>query len=539
MLALLTGVLLLALLALLRLFLLTVSHQSVGAPASVPSGTVNSANLWLAGLLLLPFYLLNDLLWLWGAALGGLVFKLDGVASGIVALAPAAVGVITGAVHLRRSDPVERVSFAASFGLMSALAAIVVSPSTTSGSWGGSPVMVLFIATSMAAVGAIAAPYLVSGRVGPRLTRVVGLGAVGRFVFSLAPEVSPSAGPLGVEPVAALPVSTLPRLGRRAYIVWAILAATIAAGTVGNAVLTGVYAPEKTALAYLAAQSKGDATAMWQLATFESNGARFNQLLSREALAAMMAYDVNRQISGAKVVDIQQVDGETTAVTVSLSQHGNAGTTKFTVRKDPHTKHLLIYPSWKVVIPAATINVSRFNYAGALTVDRITINSDDSSLQLEVIPGHHQIHLAATPLFDGSLETVDATSGQASAEFRPTLSSSATSAGEAAIKTAFQQCAASHDLKPAGCPQEEFSIGDTISNVQWTVVGDPTADMQFRIGDAPNTLDVSGSFKMSVSYDWQFSDGYAGHENRDDTGPFSATLRWNGTGFDVVSFSRF
>jgi hypothetical protein len=107
------------------------------------------------------------------------------------------------------------------------------------------------------------------------------------------------------------------------------------------------------------------------------------------------------------------------------------------------------------------------------------------------------------------------------------------------MKAAFEQCVATHDLKPAGCPQEEFAIGEAISNVQWILVGDPTAGMQFRIGDGPNTLNVSGDFKMSVSYDWQFSDGYGGHQNSADSGPFSATLRWNGSGFDVVSFSRF
>jgi hypothetical protein len=70
-------------------------------------------------------------------------------------------------------------------------------------------------------------------------------------------------------------------------------------------------------------------------------------------------------------------------------------------------------------------------------------------------------------------------------------------------------------------------------------VGDPFANVKLSSGDAAETVIASGDWQMHVSYDYWWDSGRRPIERWDEdiSGNFTDTLHWNGSGFDITSYS--
>jgi hypothetical protein len=286
--------------------------------------------------------------------------------------------------------------------------------------------------------------------------------------------------------------------------------------------------------------SRDDVAAVWSTVSFEGTSITATPLLSEDALKKTLAYSANTDLKNIRISDSARQDDSNYTVTVGLTRDSHDTTMRIHVRRDNSRSNWVIYPFWKVVIPPSTIHITSFKNSGAITIDGIDSGLPDGGGAVEVIPGQHEVNLAATNIFDANTRVVDGTNDK-SVTFTATLNARAGVAINQAISGLFAQCAASQQIAPANCPNSTFALGNHQVNVHWTLVGDPTSQMQLSIADAVDTITASGQWKMHVAYDywWDFDSSYVQHWDEDVNGYFTDTLHWNGSGFDITAQSGY
>ncbi len=101
-----------------------------------------------------------------------------------------------------------------------------------------------------------------------------------------------------------------------------------------------------------------------------------------------------------------------------------------------------------------------------------------------------------------------------------------------AVRSGFQQCAVSHLLRPADCPQ---SVPSTlfVKDVSWKLDADPLAGAQTAFDARRGVLTVSGAFSMTVSYAEGGQD-----KSAQSSGRYRADLLWDGQKPLLVSIDR-
>lgn len=485
---------------------------------------------------LVPFYILNGAGLVWSAALSGVLFR-DTAWSAVVFLGPT-LGVLVGATRLRRvPDGVEQASFALSFGAVTLLISIAATPAIINGpSALHSPTTTVVVAVGFGAVAALVGPFLQSLRSVRTIAASPPLSWVVRPILAMWP--AEKAFESGVAEVGQ--TLAMPRIGRVQAIAAGGLIVLLAGGILANSQLSNRFSPEQAVLDYLDAQRRGDSDAMWLIASYESASGSGGELLSKAALTKMLDDPANKALSDIRVTDSARVDDSNYAVTVQLKRDGQDSNLSLHIRKDASRSNWLIYPAWRVVIRASRIAISSFKYAGGVTIDGFAVNMTDVSGSVEVIPGRHHAALASTDIFVGDTQIVDATT-DATVSFKATLTADASNAVNTAIGGLFVHCAAVHQLNPAGCPNSAYALGDHQTNVVWSLVGDPTANMQLAIGDLPDVITANGQWTMHLSftYWYDFDPSYVQHWTEDVNGYFTDTLHWNGSGFDITNQSGF
>ena len=97
------------------------------------------------------------------------------------------------------------------------------------------------------------------------------------------------------------------------------------------------------------------------------------------------------------------------------------------------------------------------------------------------------------------------------------------------VSKALQQCATQHLQSPPDCPQN--IIGASVTNVRWTLSGDPLANATVVFDQQSGVFTVHGSFVMSASYDWL---GIA--ENDKSFYPnYNGLLLWDGQALVLIT----
>jgi hypothetical protein len=449
-----------------------------------------------------------------------------------------AIGVLVGCTQLRRvPDLVEQASFAIGFAIATFLISIATTPAIINGpSVLPGPATAILVSLGFGAIAAFVGPYLLTLQFVRTIAASRPLSWVVRPTLAMWPPdttLAPGIAEMG-QPLS------IPRLGRVPAIAAGVLVVLLAGGFLANSQLSNQFSPERAVLDYLNAQSRGDAGAMWSTATYQSASGTAGQLLSKAALTKMLDDPVNRALSDIHVSDSARIDDSNYAITVQLKHDGQDSTVLLHVRKDASKSNWIIYPAWRIVVPASAIVITGYRFAGAVMIDGFASGITDASGSVEVLPGRHHIVLEPTDIFAGDTQIVDAATN-AVVTFKATLSSAATTAVNKAISDLFVRCASAHQVRPAGCPNYSYTLGDHQSDVAWSLIGDPTANMRLAIGNQLDTVTASGQWKMHLSYTYwyDFDASYIRHWDEDTNGYFDDTLHWNGSGFDITSQSGF
>ncbi len=101
-----------------------------------------------------------------------------------------------------------------------------------------------------------------------------------------------------------------------------------------------------------------------------------------------------------------------------------------------------------------------------------------------------------------------------------------------AVRAGFQQCAASHLLRPADCPQ---SVPSTlfVKDVTWKLDADPLGGAQTAFDARRGVLTVSGAYSMTVTFNEGGQD-----KSAQSSGRYRADLLWDGQKPLLVSIDR-
>ena len=537
-----SGVLLTALIAGVWIVLESMTQTSNQGSASGTSSTANlspaARDLGWSLLALVPFYIGNLLGIIWSAALGGDLFSASPWHP-VIYLGPVA-GALLGALQLRRRpDRTEQAAFAIAFAIGTAAIVFLTTPAIINGpSLVPSPWTAVVVALVIAAVAALAAPYLSALRPIEATASHPPVSWLAGSVLALWPRTTASA--VGYEPTSKTAALPLPRFSPIHTATGIALVAVVVTGIIGNAQLSAKFSPEGAATEYLQAVSQGDVNAVWSMVSYEGGTTTASSLLSLDALKKTLSRSANTDLSNFRVSDSARQDDSNYMVSVTVTKGEQQTTMHLHLRRDTSRSNWLIYPFWRVVIPASVVQITSFKHGGAITVDGIDSGLSDTGGTIGVIPGQHAIDLAPTDIFEGGNQLADA-SNDTTVTFSPTLNAQATEAVHNAIAGLFTQCAAAQSISPANCPNSTFALGNHQTNVRWTLIGDPTSQMQLSIADAVDTIMASGQWKMHVSYDYwyDFDPGYVQRWAEDINGYFGDTLHWNGSGFDVTSQSPY
>jgi hypothetical protein len=229
------------------------------------------------------------------------------------------------------------------------------------------------------------------------------------------------------------------------------------------------------------------------------------------------------------------------AVSVSLTWDGKARTQEFTARKDRSRVHYLFYYSWRMEVPAVTLHLTLPNQPGPILIDGNPNPALASPNVISAIMGYHQLEMAANTYYNGATQIVDAVSG-ASTSFEGKLSSTALAALGDAVKGGF--AAGCDPAKYDACFGHVYTAANPgayiyyitlpgYGDINYTryvfnVTGDVTAGMTVTIAADKDKVTASGSCTATMTVD--------GRRNYNFKGDWTATLTWNGTGFnsDVV-----
>ncbi len=134
-----------------------------------------------------------------------------------------------------------------------------------------------------------------------------------------------------------------------------------------------------------------------------------------------------------------------------------------------------------------------------------------------------QLQLTASDVAVGSISAVQGL---------PALQRPAGASDQAAkdlVSKALQQCSTQRLQSPPDCPQG--IVAADVSNVRWTLSGDPLANATVTFDQQSGVFTVHGTFAMAASYDWL---GIA--ETGSSFYPaYNALLFWDGQGFLLVT----
>jgi hypothetical protein len=528
------GIVVTALIAGAWIALESVTQANGQSPQSGVSLTPAERDLGWSLVALIPFYIGNIVCIGWSAALGGVLFSASPWHP-VIYLGPI-IGAIVGSLQLRRlPDRLEQGSYALAFALITGLIGIVTTPAITNGpsllQTGWTSVLVALVVGGSAA---LVGPYLLGWKPIDTVANGSAMTWLVRPLLALWPRegLQPSDF-IDSSPRMVIPV---PRLGRTSAIVASVLVVLVAGGVFANVQLSARFSPEAAAVEYLQAQSRGDATSVWSMVSYEGSSASSTPLLSEDALRKMLTYAANTGLSNIRVRDSARQDDSNFLVNVLFTKSGQPTSIRLHVRRDTSRSNWLLYPSWRIVIPSSAVQITSFLHAGAITVDGFPTGLSDSSGRVEVIPGQHEVDLASTDIFDADHQIADA-ANDTSVTFKATLTSQATIAVQKAISDLFTRCASGQVIAPTNCPNSSYAFGDHQSSVHWSLVGDPTSAMQLSIADQLDTITASGQWKMHLTFDYwyDFDSAYVQHWNQDVSGYFNDTLHWNGSGFDITS----
>jgi hypothetical protein len=321
-----------------------------------------------------------------------------------------------------------------------------------------------------------------------------------------------------------------------ALIAAGILLVLIAVATIVlNASLSQTYSARRAVEDYFAAQAHRNVDAMLANATFVRPEGSYADFFGRTMLTGMMQQPQNSAIDSLKVTAVQNFDGETQLVTVSMVWGGKPRTETFKVRKDPSRIHWLVYPSWRVQVPSMTLYLTLPKQAGPVTVDGVSPPPDANPKAIQTIMGFHQVRMESTSILAAATLSVDAVDSAPTVELPGKINDFALGSAKSAVTATFNSCDAA---KYEDCPGHMYTAPNNNYVYYFTLPGygevdytkyvdtlatDPTADMKLTVESDAGKLSVSGSCAVTMTVD--------GNRHYSLKGTYTGTLIWQGSGF--------
>lgn len=280
----------------------------------------------------------------------------------------------------------------------------------------------------------------------------------------------------------------------------AALLLIIIAGVVGVSIGNAAHAPENQVTAYLDLLKAGKAKQ-----ALEASGTKLEKT---DVLLTDKAYKAADDRISKYSIESSDVDGDTATVTANITQGGESYEQDFTLSKAG--KDMVLFDKWKLEAP----ELGLVSYAvtgptdAPLTVNGVAVSGegDDGVFSFRALPGSYAIEL------DGEAENYAAETATATVagfgekegeapEVAVTLSESGITAAEDAVNVFLDECEASTELAPDGCPNWGNDTGvDKVEDIVWTF--DPRPD--FTVADYDGsawtvTTETDGAYNIDCT----------------------------------------
>src|SRR6266852_3935088 len=324
------------------------------------------------------------------------------------------------------------------------------------------------------------------------------------------------------------------RIGWRAELAIGLTVAVIAVGVISYTVLAGAATPQTAAINYLAAQQRGDSTAIWNQTYLDTSSTANigHSLLTRQALQAQLT--ASRPTYTGLRVERTDLNGNIASVELSFQQQNTRTHLTMKLRKDPARSTMGVLPVWQVIVTPALLEFKLPPFLVGLTVDGVGIELGNGDTQVAVFPGQHVLALAASDVFQATSVTVSTLQPAPTVTpvpFAFTLLSSAQTAALAAVLTNLQNCTKPTSLQPSGCPNG--LIGAATGPAKWTLWGDPTSGADTAV-DSSLELVAEGHYQMDVR--WSGQGTFNGDHHDVVSGPYRALLAWDGAKWSIGGY---
>jgi hypothetical protein len=297
---------------------------------------------------------------------------------------------------------------------------------------------------------------------------------------------------------------------------------------VTNNFLARQYAPDGAVRQYLAALQSGDANAAWNVIQVSPPAAAATVSLTDQAALKAALTTGKADIKSFSITAATNRDANSASVDVTYVTSAGTTQAKFLVLHSGQT-YFAIYPGWRVAIRPSLLQVNLPPGTSGITVDGRSVALPAGKSTVALLPLPHRIQVNGNALFATQTVSVDAMAAEAQdLSYEPTLSDAGLAKVKAAVKAAFAICSQqteSYHVPDRGCPQ---SSGTSAGSGQWSIVGDPTADLAVRFDQDLNATAI-GHYQMVFSYQQN------GTERVPDANAYTAPLTLTGSDASVAS----
>ncbi|NYD57757.1 hypothetical protein BKA08_001995 [Nocardioides marinisabuli] len=332
------------------------------------------------------------------------------------------------------------------------------------------------------------------------------------------------------------------RRDRRLVLAGAGVVGVLALLAIGYRVVDSTFfGPEDRVEAYLDAVVAGDLDEAQDLAPFdfEPEGLAFSIGFGDDAATDLFTREVyeaaEERVTGYEIVSTD-VSGDTAEVEVRLEGLSGEPTADLTLYRDG--RRWGVFGDW-VVGEAGLAGIgSIYEESATLTVNGVQVDVEPGADQW-LLPGSYDVDPYADNPFlelDGEPTVVEpggyasiasVSTPQPTQEFRDQL--------QEQVDAYLDECMASTELEPEGCPQSAFSFGDDPRNVEWTLDQAPDLGEIYLSGEFPETLYLSdGEATATFEADESYGFGRPDYQPQEDTSYLAFQVEVDVDGDDLV-----
>ena len=243
----------------------------------------------------------------------------------------------------------------------------------------------------------------------------------------------------------------------------------------------------------------------------------------RALLTSKASSGENTHITNARISQTSNNADGTVSAQLTYTLEGKE-VTGDSIKMVANGSKFLIFKNWTVAEPLVkTISVYAPSSLGSITVNGVTVtpknavNNDadeTGNYRLKVYPGVYKVGVVKSDYYTAktvSLSTNSSDSGTLDAQPTDKL----TSEIDTAVKSKLDECAASTDAEPQGCPFGYYTSNSSrYRNFKWTIDGYPKVT-SVSLSDSSFSTDEGD---VTANYEYRYSDGW---EPEDDSSTFS------------------